>query len=40
LKEEYVRKLGLILNIELNARNKMQAIGSLAMMDKEQSYEG
>jgi hypothetical protein len=31
LKEEYVRRLRLILNTELSANNKMQAIGSLAV---------
>lgn len=31
LKKEYVRRLRLILNTELNAKNKMQAIGSLAV---------
>jgi hypothetical protein len=31
LKKEYVRRLRLILNTELSAKNKMQAIGSLAV---------
>jgi hypothetical protein len=31
LKKEYVRRLRLILSTELSARNKMQAIGSLAV---------
>jgi hypothetical protein len=31
LKKEYVRKVRLILSTELSARNKMQAIGSLAV---------
>jgi hypothetical protein len=31
LVKEYVRKLRLILNTQLSARNKMQAIGSLAV---------
>jgi hypothetical protein len=31
LKEEYVRRLRLILNKELSAKNRMQAIGSLAV---------
>jgi hypothetical protein len=31
LKKEYVRRLRLILSIELNAKNKMQEIGSLAV---------
>jgi hypothetical protein len=31
LKKEYVRKLKLILNTELSTKNKMQAIGSLAV---------
>jgi hypothetical protein len=31
LKEEYVRRLRLILSTELSAKNKMQAIGSLAV---------
>ncbi|PNF33084.1 hypothetical protein B7P43_G16085, partial [Cryptotermes secundus] len=31
LKKEYVRRLRLILNTELNAKHKMQAIGSLAV---------
>jgi hypothetical protein len=31
LKEEYARRLRLILNTELSAKNKMQAIGSLAV---------
>jgi hypothetical protein len=32
LKKEYVRRLRLILNTELSARNKMQATGSLALL--------
>jgi hypothetical protein len=31
LKKEYIRRLRLILNTELNAKNKMQATGSLAI---------
>jgi hypothetical protein len=31
LKEEYVRRLRLILSTELSAKNKMQATGSLAV---------
>jgi hypothetical protein len=31
LKKEYVRRLRLILNTELRAKNKMQATGSLAV---------
>jgi hypothetical protein len=31
LKKEYVRRLRLILNTELSAKNKMQAIGPLAV---------
>jgi hypothetical protein len=31
LKKEYIRRLRLILNTELSAKNKMQAIGSLAV---------
>jgi hypothetical protein len=31
LKKEYVRRLRLILNTELSAKNKMQAIGSLVV---------
>jgi hypothetical protein len=31
LKKEYVRRLRLIFNTELSAKNKMQAIGSLAV---------
>jgi hypothetical protein len=31
LKKEYVRRLRLILNTELSAKNRMQAIGSLAV---------
>jgi hypothetical protein len=31
LKKEYIRRLRLILSTELSAKNKMQAIGSLAI---------
>jgi hypothetical protein len=31
LKKEYARRLRLILSIELSTKNKMQAIGSLAV---------
>jgi hypothetical protein len=31
LKKEYVRRLRLILSTDLSAKNKMQAIGSLAI---------
>jgi uncharacterized protein YgfB (UPF0149 family) len=31
LKKEYIRRLKLILSTELSAKNKMQAIGSLAI---------
>jgi hypothetical protein len=31
LKKEYLRRLRLILNTELSAKNKTQAVGSLAV---------
>jgi hypothetical protein len=31
LKQEYARRLRLVLNTELSAKNKMKAIGSLAV---------
>jgi hypothetical protein len=38
LKKEYVRRLRLILNAELSAKNKMQAIGSLAVQVPRYSF--
>jgi hypothetical protein len=39
LKKEYIRRLRLILSTELSAKNKMQAIGSLAIPILRHSFE-